>query len=211
VDSGNDRVLRLDITSGSATGTFSPYENIAESSIYSGYTSSVFVSSGLTEPSGIDIIGNRMIVSDHSTGEIIIYDIAGITGVELVRIQTGSSGVMGVKVGPDGKIWYVNATTNQVVRLEFVDVAGIEDISKESSVNIYPNPTEGNVININTNIVGSFSLKIMDITGQVINEQLMNQQSVTVDVSSLPAGSYFIQIIETDNGNVLNRKFSISR
>ncbi len=210
VDTGNDRILRLDITSGSATGTFTPYEGTAESSIYGGYTSSVFVSSGLTEPSGIDVIGNRMIVSDHATGEIIIYDIAGSTGVELGRIQTGASGVMGVKVGPDGKIWYVNATTNQVIRLEFVDVLGVEELEKEISATIYPNPASTD-LTISTNIQGNYTVTIFDITGQLINTQFLNGMIASVDISSLSSGNYYVQISDFLSNTVLYKKLAVTK
>ena len=212
VDSENDRVLRLDITSGSQTGTFSPYETgIDESSVYGGYTVSDYITSGLTEPSGIDVIGNRMIVSDFATGEIVVYDIAGATGVELGRIQTFDAGIMGVKVGPDGKIWYVNATTNEVVRLDFIDVTGVQELASDFSVNIYPNPASGSEININTNIIGNYSLKIMDLAGQLISDHSFNSPSSTIDISTLPAGSYFVQIVDAVTGNELNKKFIVTR
>lgn len=212
VDSENDRVLRLDITSGSQTGTFAPIESgINESSVYGGYTVADYITSGLTQPSGIDIIGNRMIVSDYATGEIVIYDITGGTGLELSRIQTFNAGVMGVKIGPDGKIWYVNATTNQVIRLDFIDVTGINEFTNNFAVNIYPNPSSGSEININTNITGNYSLKIMDLTGQLISNYSFNSPNSIIDISTLPAGSYFVQIVDPSTGNELNKKFIVTR
>ncbi len=204
VDSGNDRVLRLDITTGTQTGTFTPMEATDESSIYGGYTSSVFISTGLTEPSGIDIIGNRMIVSDYATGEIIIYDITGATGIELGRIATGASGVMGVKIGPDGKIWYVNATTNQVVRLNYVDVTGVEETEKENAVAVYPNPAN-TTLNISTNISDSYAVNLIDISGKVISTYNLNGLRNTLDISFLSAGNYTVQICGL-NGNVISTK-----
>jgi Secretion system C-terminal sorting domain len=210
VDTGNDRVLRMDINSGSATGTFVPNEATAESSIYTGYASNVYISTGLTEPSGIDLIGDRLIVSDHATGEIIIYDCSGGTGVELQRLQTGTPGVMGVTIGPDGKIWYVNATTNQVIRLEAMPVSINEEIHGEISANIYPNPVADGNLNISTNIPGNYKINLMDLTGQLLETFVFSSTKATINTGSIPAGNYFIQIID-DRNNTINKKFIVAK
>jgi len=200
VDTGNDRVLRLDINSGSATGTFTPYEGTAESSIYTGYTSSVYIGSGLTEPSGIEVIGNRLLVSDYSTGEIIIYDCSGSSAVELHRLQTGTPGVMGITVGPDGKIWYVNATTNQVVRLETIDVTGIEGV-EESYVSVYPNPsTEFVNVKFGMENYTDAYITVISSTGQKLLVQKVTGQNEQLDVTSFASGIYFIHV----NGPQIN-------
>lgn len=194
VDTGNDRVLRLDITTGSATSTFTPYENPTEASIFTGFTSSTYISTGLIEPSGIDIIGDRLIVSDYATGEIAIYDCSGSTGVELARLQTWAPGIMGVKIGPDGKIWYVNATTNQVVRLETIHTASIEN-EDNFSVYVYPNPAT-NFINVKFNVdnYANAILTITNVQGQKVSTKKVTSQNEMVDVSILSKGVYFVNI-----------------
>jgi len=120
VDNGNQRVLRLDINSGTLGGTptYGPYETLAEYKNVDGATWEVVVSTGLVEPSGIDVIGDNMIVTDHSTGEIIIYDISTLPATELKRITTGEPGIMGTVIGPEGRIWYVNYLLNKLVKIE---------------------------------------------------------------------------------------------
>ncbi|MBI3135997.1 MAG: T9SS type A sorting domain-containing protein [Bacteroidetes bacterium] len=209
VDTGNDRIVRLDITSGSQTGTFVPYEGTFESSIYGGYTSEVYVSTGLTQPSGIDIVENRMIVSDYTTGQIMIYDISGSTVVELGQIQTGTPGIMGVKFGPDGKIWYVNAITNEVVRLEFNDVTGLDE-SNGSEISVYPNPVNTGVITLATMIDGAFQVNIVNATGQVVANYMLNEPVSKIDVSAIAPGHYILQVIDSNNGTVINKKIVVS-
>jgi len=70
-----------------------------------------------TQPCGMDYSEGRLLVSDHTTGEIRIYDVTG-TPAQLGIIPTGMTGIMGVKVGPDGRIWYVHNTGNKVVRID---------------------------------------------------------------------------------------------
>jgi len=211
VDTGNDRVVRLDINSGTQTGTFTPYEVTAESSIYGGYTMEVFVNSGLTEPSGIDVIEDRMIVSDYATGQIFVYDISGTSGTLLNTIETGAPGIMGIKIGPDGKIWYVNAITNEVVRLDFIDATGIDESFNLSTISIYPNPADGNVLNLITKIEGAYQVTVLNATGQVLSTELMNQSNSTIDIANLVSGHYFIQVLDINTGSIQNEKFVVAK
>jgi hypothetical protein len=55
-------------------------------------------------------------VSDHETGEIICFDTH--SGNELARINSGKKGIMGLKLGPDKKLYYVNASENEVRRVD---------------------------------------------------------------------------------------------
>ena len=118
-DPGNRRVTRLNTTTGSATAPGnldgSQLEPLQEYTRYTGATYEVFVDEDLTRPCGIALHENRIFVSDNSTGDIVAFD---MEGNELNRISTPASSIMGVEIGPDGKIWYVDASNNQVVRVD---------------------------------------------------------------------------------------------
>ncbi len=75
-----------------------------------------------TQPCGMDYSEGRLIVSDHTNGEIRIYDVTG-TPTQIGTIATGMTGIMGVKVGPDGRIWFVHNTGNKVVRIDPLPLA----------------------------------------------------------------------------------------
>lgn len=110
VDGGNKRILRMDITTGTVAGNLPPVgEALAEYVRMTGVTWEVFTDLNLQKPSGIDIMGNRLFVSDYQTGEIICYDVK--TKEELARINTGKAGITGIKIYK-GNIWYVNALEN---------------------------------------------------------------------------------------------------
>ncbi|REJ84294.1 MAG: T9SS C-terminal target domain-containing protein [Bacteroidetes bacterium] len=202
VDTGNDRVIKMDINTGSFAATLTPYETVAEYSRYTNFTWSVFASSGLVTPSGVDVIGNRVIVSDYATGDIIIYDNSSSPGVELGRIVTGTPGIMGVKIGPDGKIWYVNASTNQVMRLDgiFTDRADIDD---KTTFVIYPNPTD-KYINIRMSAYSNDVVKvsILNALGKIVKQDLIqgDESLLQFDLSLLPAGMYTCRV-QTATGN----------
>ncbi|MBL4734786.1 MAG: T9SS type A sorting domain-containing protein [Flavobacteriales bacterium] len=153
VDNGNQRVLRLDVNSGSVGGTptYGPYETLAEYKNVDGATWEVVVNSGLVEPSGIDVIDDRMIVTDHSSGDIIIYDISSMPAVEIKRIVTGEPGIMGTVIGPEGRIWYVNYQMNKLVKIEPSSIVGPSAITSAQSTDISCNGFSDGTITIVAN------------------------------------------------------------
>ena len=205
VDTGNDRILRMDITSGTFLNNLSPYEPTAEYSSWGNVTFNSFADSGLTTPSGIDLIGNRLIVSDFATGDIIIYDKSASTGVELGRIVTGTPGIMGVKIGPDGKIWYVNATTNEVVRIDGI-TAGLNPVSSTTELNTYPNPATSRIY-ISANAKFDVAdLMIYDISGKIVDCDFtqVNDHNVSVNIDALSKGVYFA-VVKNDKQSLTTR------
>jgi sugar lactone lactonase YvrE len=119
VDGGNKRVLRMDITTGSKLKDLNLInEPLAQYWEMSGtvWEEVIPVSFGLKQPCGIEISNNRLFVSDFETGEIICFDIE--KKKELARFNTGKAGIMGIKLDTENKLWYVNASTSEVVKIE---------------------------------------------------------------------------------------------
>ncbi len=118
-DVGGKRITRLNTKSGAATAggniDGSQMENLQEYTRYTGATYEIFAEDDLVRPSGIALHQGRLFVSDNATGEIIAYD---MEGTELNRIKTPAESLMGIEIGPDGKIWYVDAERNQVIRVD---------------------------------------------------------------------------------------------
>tara|TARA_B100001175_G_scaffold301504_1_gene294680 strand:- start:321 stop:1598 length:1278 start_codon:yes stop_codon:yes gene_type:complete len=119
-DTGNNRIIRMNINSGSINYSLTPYgENIE--GYYSMHNAEyeTVIDSGLINPTGIDIYNNYLLVSDYSNGEIIIYNIEQQNNFqEIQRIQTNlSNDIMGIKVGPDGSIWYVCTNSNKLYQI----------------------------------------------------------------------------------------------
>jgi hypothetical protein len=193
VDHGNQRVIRIDITTGSDLGGAPNYpinEPLEEYTEYTGYTQETVVT-GLLKPAGIDVIGNRMIVSEHQTGEIIIYDISTMPAVELERISTGYSSVQGIKIGPNGLIWFVDQNSNGVYRINAGDL-GIDELALDFE--IFPNPSEGTVhVGLSESIEGV--LEIRDIQGQLIQQAQVHGQSIILDLN-VSSGMYFVNTVQ---------------
>jgi hypothetical protein len=119
VDGGSKRILRMDINTGEKFADLpNTNEALAEHLEMVDVVREVILESsfGLKQPCGIEVKDSRLFISDYETGEIICIDIN--TKAEIGRINTGKSGIMGIKIGPDGKLWYVNALRNQLIRVD---------------------------------------------------------------------------------------------
>ncbi len=208
-DFGGQRIVRLDATSGTFLENLPPHEFVVEYSSYTNPFFNTFVSTGLLEPSGIDVVGNRMVVSDHANGDIIIYDISGSTGVELARIPTGTPGIMGVKIGPDGMIWYVNANTNEIVRLAIDLNTDIENANEAMATYIYPNPSQGNFAVQFPKAIPFVDIKIVNLLGETVFLQKEVANASNLDLTNLSSGMY---ILMASNGIHSSRsKITIQR
>lgn len=118
-DTGNARILCLDTASGTRAGTpteETQRDTLAEYSEYEDVAISTLVSAGITEPSGLLVHAGRLFVTDAATGEIIAFDAE--TGQELQRITTDATQIMGITMGPDGQLWYVDGGADLVVRVD---------------------------------------------------------------------------------------------
>lgn len=126
-DPGAGRVIRLDTASGQDTVLHSPYEEqragapmrmepLAYYALVTGARVETFSSTALTRPSGLAIANGRLFVGDNATSEIVVFDLA--TGEELSRVTTPAESLMGITLGPDGHLWYVDAAKSELVRVE---------------------------------------------------------------------------------------------
>lgn len=195
VDHGNQRVIRIDITTGSDIGTTPLYtsnEPVEEYIAINGYTQELVID-GLLKPAGIDVIEDRLIVSENNSGEIIIYDISSMPALELGRIQTGFNSVQGIKIGPDGNIWFVDQNTNGVYRADISSLANIS-IEEAPVFNIYPNPSNG-TFNIRSNDAIGSNIEIKNMLGQTIITKNINSSIIEFELNVAP-GIYFASIIK---------------
>ena len=115
-DTGNGRVLWVDTTSGKfdeeLTGANEP---LAE---YSSYTNVEWgvVARELSAPSGLALHDGRLFVTEHGISAITVFELE--KGEAVGRLATPADEIMGVTIGPDGKIWYVDAGAHELVRID---------------------------------------------------------------------------------------------
>lgn len=114
-DTGDGRILRVNTGTGEVGKALRQMNEPLEEYVEMDDVAWDEMIEGLDQPSGIALVGGRLFVTDHGTGEIIAYD---LDGAELDRVETGADGIMGITAGPDGKLWYVDGEAEQVVRLD---------------------------------------------------------------------------------------------
>jgi hypothetical protein len=200
-DTGNKRIIKMNTKSGTVASNLSQNsEPLAGYYKVTGATSEAYISTGLVQPCGIDFSEGRLIVTDYSNGDIIIYNTTGASAVEMGRIKTGSKGIMGVKVGPDGKIWYVDNIANKVIRIDPGSPMGIDDKTvADQSVNVYPNPASDNFsIQYTLDKHAAVTISIMDSEGRVIDtiskEGEAGDNLVELTNKNYAAGIYLIKL-----------------
>ena len=196
VDNGNDRVMRLDINSGSGNNNLPTInEPLAEHSQVTGFTVETIIEDGLDRPCGIEILENRLLVGDYATGDIIVYDMDN-EFVELGRIPTDEAGLTGIKVGPDGSIWYTNRLLNTLIKAEPGDPNSTKEDVFAAQLRVMPNPTSGQVmVELPESAhLETTSFQITTTAGKVV----FNQQGIgnlqKLDLSGLPNGMYLLKV-----------------
>ncbi len=122
VNPGAASIERLDTRSGTIGEELSmpasSEENVTEFTSVVGASVKSVVSAGLVEPVGIEVFGNRLLVGDRATGRIHIYAILDTGVVALGFVATGATELLGIVVGPDGKIWFTDRANALVGRLD---------------------------------------------------------------------------------------------
>jgi hypothetical protein len=196
VDYGSQSVFRIELNTGSlgSTPTFGPFESVAEYKYVTGYNTEVLVDSGLVEPAGIDVIGDRMIVSDYSNGEIIIYDISVVPAMELGRLSTSAQGIMGIKIGPDGRIYYVDFDANTVNVVNLAPL-GISENNLLVNVNVYPNPSKDHVtISLPNGGNDNYDVSIISASGIEVYHSNTQTESLNISTQNWASGIYNIKV-----------------
>ena len=74
----------------------------------------------VNRPSGIALYGNQLFISLNGDNSILSYsiDIDGKSAVKQGMINTTASSIMGIEIGPNGNIYYVDNENNEVVRIK---------------------------------------------------------------------------------------------
>lgn len=85
---------------------------------------------------------------------------------------------------------------NVVVTAE--STIGIEENQNISdAVKVYPNPSEG-MINIASSVIDKAGYKVFSITGEVVNQGIIQGSQSSINLSDITNGIYTLQITEND-------------
>ena len=105
------------------------------------------LATGLNRPSGIALGDGELFVSEYGNGNIVAYELStnGKIGTYLDEIQTTASAIMGLEIGPNGHLYYVDHDQNEVVRIDpFMDEDGDGVGDDVDNCPMVPNASQSN-------------------------------------------------------------------
>jgi hypothetical protein len=74
---------------------------------------------------------------------------------------------------------------------------------------MFPNPATS-TLTLKTGDVSGAQITLFDINGQKISEQIAESTETNLNVSSLPAGNYIVEI-KTADGTVVSKKVTVTK
>ena len=119
-DTGNNAIKVLDTTSGTRGAEWTGAEPLVEYFEMEDADIWTLVDGeevNMVEPSGLALVENTLIVTDHGTGNILAFDLDGEI-VDWVSTGSGSGALMGITARSLDDIWFVDAKSNMVIRFE---------------------------------------------------------------------------------------------
>lgn len=195
VDNGNQRVFRMNITTGNTSTSapaYGPHEGMAEYVSISGYTWENVVVSGLQDPAGIAIDGNIMVVTDYQTNEVIFYDLSSIPATEVRRVSANTQGIMGITIGPDGLLYYVDNVGNKVIRLNPAENPLSIAENLKNDIQLFPNPSRGLLGFTSSSISEKLTIEIYSLEGKKLSD--LEIESGKLTNTGLSTGCYILKI-----------------
>ena len=104
-------------------------------------------------------------------------------------------------------IYSFTATENIDLVAHFEEeVVGIVETGRATSLQVYPNPTSGELI-IETSDYQICDMRLFDIMGRqisIVGQSQIGQSQIVINVAHLPPGIYFLRI-QTENGVVVRK------
>jgi hypothetical protein len=102
----------------------------------------------------------------------------------------------------DGSYTFENVTEDQTIHVTFTLITNIANITANTKINVYPNPTNGQlrIENYESSMGG---IGAYDMTGRVVftlrtvetrHATSLQSDATTLDISHLPAGVYFLRV-----------------
>lgn len=211
VDNGNNRVIRMDINSGNFSRNLPRInEALAEHSEFINTDWNAPVFEQMTAPCGIEVFENYLLVGDYETGEILVFDIDA-DHIEIGRIQTEDGrGLTGIKIGPDGNLYYTNRLTNVVKQMSPGDPSSTENQLGTAQISAYPNPVSREMtVDIQNGEGNDFEAILMDLTGKKLKHFNLSTGKNSLDLGQFIPGYYNLSL---QNGKTsINKKVLIIR
>ncbi|MCB9285396.1 MAG: S8 family peptidase [Lewinellaceae bacterium] len=132
--------------------------------------------------------------------------------IEIINVKNIAAGEYTIKVTHKDILQSGSQDFSLIINRTPSDPSSTNSINTfEEGITVYPNPV-GNVLNIDfdTEQYGPIKISIFAITGQnQIDAYFDSQDAISIDVSNLPKGIYFLQIQNEDAQHIATKKIII--
>lgn len=207
-DTKGKNVFRIDITSGSYEKDLSTVtsEPLGAYEAFTGHTQEVLFTENLDRPVGIDIQGDRLIVSDFGLAELILYDLQNMEEVGRISLKSITGiGVKGVKIGAQHKIYICDDGNDQVHVLDnpkTITPTGVDDVQSLGGIQVFPNPVREK---LNFTVKGqNATYNVFSVAGEILMGGKVLNGTHHIPTSSLDNGLYLLSIT-SEEGTSLQR------
>ncbi len=116
-DTGNQRVVVLDTSTGSMGSSFSGDEPADRTNVEGASLTELVPAGTLQAPSGIELHEDVVFVSDNATSTIYAFDTSGNL-IHSVAVPVAPGSLAGINFGSDGKLYFVDMATSNAYRLD---------------------------------------------------------------------------------------------
>ncbi len=130
-------------------------------------------------------------------------------GMVIYKIKTRAGLADGTSILNRAGIYFdINPVvmTNTVENVIGCPLLNVQEVSKEQTMQLYPNPAKDElIVKMNSTMAGT--LEVTNQVGQVLIKQPMNGVQAKLNIKSLPAGIYFLSA--TTTSGKYNSKFTV--
>lgn len=140
----------------------------------------------------ITVSGN-VLTSSSTTGNQWYSSTGAIAG------ETGQT-YLASSIGQYYTIVTLNGCPSPASDMANFPATGITSISKDNSISVYPNPNNGSFTIVpDKKIDGEVLVKLFDLTGRIVFEEVRNDNNLSIQTTGLANGTYLL-VIQTNDG-----------
>jgi len=143
------------------------------------------------------------VFADDDIGSTFTYTIYSNTNTAIVSTEISGNilklNISETNIGTGYIVVYVNSN-GKIAQAGFgIEVqigTGIEDISLFSGIEVYPNPTQGDVyVQFGEMPVKGTVINVHDLTGRLVYKQMATSEKELINLQGRSLGMYFVQIV----------------
>lgn len=115
--------------------------------------------------------------------------------------------VMGDDEGALPRFPYSTRAISNFIPITIQNSSGIKNLWQQESWQVYPNPSYGSVFIEQSELKGAVKMKVYDLNGKVLKQEVLRQNNTEVSLQSLPKGNYIIALEK--NGVIKSRTIQL--